>query len=497
MLLILSAALLPLGFTAVFTSLDTARAVQRQRMAAAQMATAMYAAQMDAAITAGLTAVRIPLRSGQAARYLCAALVGRPGEPRHTSAPIAVFDATGRRQCQSHGHPIELQRPPIGQNELIRLDADRGRLQIAAVSPDGRLFAQTDVALRDIPLKVEVDPGPVAMRVTLNDGASHAVVRALPTIDDDSLTFVSTPLAAGKLTLDIGFQPDPIRSRTILLIVIPILMWLAAGFTGWYIVNRLLLRPLLQLQRAIDRFRLGQGPLEIPRLTTPATEIQELAASFAIASSRILKHERELEQGLARQTRLTREVHHRVKNNLQVVSSLINLHARGATEDAAADAYAAIQRRVDALAVVHRNHFAELEENRGLSLRTLAGELASNLRASAPPAAAGMPIALNMISANVSQDVAVPVAFLITEVVELMMFSNPHGSILISLEATDIPDRARLRIETLGLIDHSLESYPAITRFDRVITGLARQLRAPLEQDRQAGRFEILISTLN
>jgi two-component sensor histidine kinase len=122
--------------------------------------------------------------------------------------------------------------------------------------------------------------------------------------------------------------------------------------------------------------------------------------------------------------RLTREVHHRVKNNLQVVASLIALHARGSTGDVAA-AYASIQRRVDALAVVHRNHYAELEENRGVALRSLIGELTSNLRATAPAEASHFHIMLDMAVAHVSQDVAVPVAFLITEMVELLMTAVP------------------------------------------------------------------------
>ncbi len=233
----------------------------------------------------------------------------------------------------------------------------------------------------------------------------------------------------------------------------------------------------------------------MPRINTPAHEIGDLANSFTSVAREIRNHESELEEGLLRQTKLTREVHHRVKNNLQVISSLINLHARGASEDAA-DAYAAIQRRVDALAVVHRNHFAELEENRGVSIRALAGELATSLRASAPAAAGGMPIALNMFDAYVTQDVAVPVAFLITEVVELLMHCNPQGSVLISLEAAETPDRANLRIETLGMVEGAMDDFPAIVRFDRIVTGLARQFRAPLTQDRSRGRFEIQISVL-
>ena len=89
----------------------------------------------------------------------------------------------------------------------------------------------------------------------------------------------------------------------------------------------------------------------------------------------VARHEADLEAAVVRQTRLVREVHHRVKNNLQVVASLLNLHSRGSPNEEVAAAYASIQRRVDALAVVHRNHYAELEENRGVALKSLITEL--------------------------------------------------------------------------------------------------------------------------
>jgi hypothetical protein len=105
-----------------------------------------------------------------------------------------------------------------------------------------------------------------------------------------------------------------------------------------------------------------------------------------------------------------------------------------------------------------------------------------------------MPIALNLIDVQVTQDVAVPAAFFITEVVELLMHCNPQGSVLISLQGTDRPDRANLRIETVGMAEGALDDYPGIGRFERVVTGIARQFRAPLSQDLQTGRFEIEIS---
>src|SRR3546814_2081470 len=123
--------------------------------------------------------------------------------------------------------------------------------------------------------------------------------------------------------------------------------------------------------------------------------------------------------------KLTREVHHRVKNNLQIIASLINLHARSAHDAEAVEAYATIQRRVDALSVVHRNHYAELEEHRGVGVRSLISELSASLRGTAPAEARRFGIQIDSDNLHISQDVAVPVAFLLTELVELAMLSNP------------------------------------------------------------------------
>jgi hypothetical protein len=78
-------------------------------------------------------------------------------------------------------------------------------------------------------------------------------------------------------------------------------------------------------------------------------------------------------------------------------------------------------------------------------------------------------------------------------VVELLMHCNPGGSVLISLEMSEDPGRANLRIEVVGMIGHALDDYADIVRFDRVVTGLARQFRAPLIKDLHTGRFEITI----
>lgn len=61
-----------------------------------------------------------------------------------------------------------------------------------------------------------------------------------------------------------------------------------------------------------------------------------------------------LEQSLAEKNVLLREVHHRVKNNLQVISSLLNLQADAIDDASALAALRDTQSRVQAMALIHR-----------------------------------------------------------------------------------------------------------------------------------------------
>jgi hypothetical protein len=159
-----------------------------------------------------------------------------------------------------------------------------------------------------------------------------------------------------------------------------------------------------------------------------------------------------------------------------------------------AAAYASIQRRVDALAVVHRNHYAELEENRGVGLKTLISELGANLRATAPRSAAHMSISLNIEPYYVTQDVAVSVAFLITEAVEFAMFCGA-ASVRISLIGNG-PSTAALTIDSDSLREGSQCEPELFERFDRIVTGLSRQLRSTMNRDVEAGIYSLSIAVL-
>jgi PAS domain S-box-containing protein len=65
------------------------------------------------------------------------------------------------------------------------------------------------------------------------------------------------------------------------------------------------------------------------------------------------EHELELEKALAAREILLRETHHRVKNNLQVVSSLLNLQETMVHDDAARTVFLECQTQIQSMAMVH------------------------------------------------------------------------------------------------------------------------------------------------
>jgi two-component sensor histidine kinase len=304
---------------------------------------------------------------------------------------------------------------------------------------------------------------------------------------------MSAPIGTTGLSVEMTTVRTPFTAVELVSFFLPMVMWAAAALIAWLVVDRILIRPLRQLERSVSRYQPGER-VAPPRLANSAAlEIRQLAGTFGGFVETISTHDAELAAGLARQTRLTREVHHRVKNNLQVVASLINLHARGQTATDVVHAYASIQRRVDALAVVHRNHYAELEENRGVSLRSLVGELAQNIRGSVPEGEPPPPISLDICGCYATQDVAVPVAFLLTELIELSILTDPRAAIsvqLVSIEA----DRARLSVTSAALAETPGLAARMENRFSRVLEGLSRQLRSPLDRDRPIGRFSLDIA---
>jgi two-component sensor histidine kinase len=295
------------------------------------------------------------------------------------------------------------------------------------------------------------------------------------------------PIGNAPLTARVGVFEKRITNTDRVVLLLPVLVWILAALMTWLLVSRLLIRPLKRLQAAVQNYQPGHGPLDLPGKLGPATEIQDLRNAFGRAINRVEESEQELTGALDGQRRLVREVHHRVKNNLQVIASLLNIHGRSAATPEARAAYVGIGRRVGALSIVHRNHFAEMEENRGIALRPLITELAAELRATAPDSARALAIELDIDTVHTTQDAAVAVAFVITEMVEFVILNCPSEPVEISLRRTgDLSARLRLSNQVLNPDDDGDKEK---AQFERILAGLAKQLRSPL--DRKLGRYSV------
>jgi two-component sensor histidine kinase len=485
LLLILTALLLPIGIALSLIAgagIREANDMLRDRSANEARAAARSVESLIArnALALRIAAAGAIQNKGQAAcDEALKALATAPAITRS----FALRDGDGALLCTTEGFLPREKLPLVAPGDIrMWIDSNGTQIDIRVGVVGGMATASvTGAELKSAAL--DATNGIRSLEILDGHNAIHLIGPAAT----DRQRFIALPITNGALTARIGFPVTRITSSDKLVLLLPVLMWVLAALVAWVLVTRLLIQPLKQLQRAVTRYQPGQEALDLPRKLGPSTEIQELRDAFGRAIARVDESEREMTEALAGQRKLVREVHHRVKNNLQVIASLLNIHGRSAETTEASAAYAGIGRRVGALSIVHRNHFAEMEENRGIAVRPLLAELAAELRAGAPEPARKLRVDLELESVNTTQDVAVAIAFLVTEIVEFAMLNRPLDPVEISLRRTsDLT--ARLTLSSPVLVPDAADK-PEKTQFERIVAGLAKQLRSTL--DRRLGRYSV------
>jgi two-component sensor histidine kinase len=489
LLLILTAAILPIGIALTWIGETGIRQANSTLKGRNDDQSRLAAGSIESLIARNALALRIAANGALArgpADGTCDRIRNSLAIAPAVSQSFEIETADGKPLCSAGRVGDTGELPIIAPGDIrVRVSPDSDAVAIRVGVING--MATAAIGVQELRTAALENDGTPIQSLVLHDGNRELRVVPPPDSGYSRLSTTEWPISNGSLYARVGVAMSRITATDRLVLLLPVLMWVAAALITWLLVSRLLIRPLKRLERSVTRYQPGQGGVELPRRLGPSTEIQELREAFVRAIGRAQESEQEMTDALEGQRRLVREVHHRVKNNLQVVASLLNIHGRSASTAEARSAYAGIGRRVGALSIVHRNHFAEMEENRGISLRPLLSELAAELRAGAPDTARGLTIDLELDTVYTTQDVAVAVAFLITEIVEFAMLNRPGDPVEISLRRTS-QLTARLTLASPVLVPDE-EQEPEKIQFERIIGGLAKQLRSTL--DRKLGRYSV------
>lgn len=132
---------------------------------------------------------------------------------------------------------------------------------------------------------------------------------------------------------------------------------------------------------------------------------KKLSVQKAIIEKR--EHEKEL---------LLRELHHRTKNNLQIVSSLLNLQANKLSDTEAVHAVKEGQARVEAMALIHRDLYRNENVTR-VNIRAYLDNMVCNLMNSYNYSAEELHLTMDVEEIELEADLAIPVGLIANELI--------------------------------------------------------------------------------
>jgi len=411
-----------------------------------------------------------------------------------------LFAADGRYLCGTENSAsLQAHYDAVIGDDTALLVPEMNGLLIQSRSPDRRVTAMALYRISAMLPLLRTNTRDPDHWVILRKGAVSLILTGAKDQPPDLETMLAAQAPVGDLGVEMIVAIDDrgtALSRALALFM-PLVLLFSAAFMGWLVVRWILIKPLISLQREVANYVPGTiiNPPEIKMQAS--SEITALGAAFHEMSEDVAEHEEEMRQALERQTKLTREVHHRVKNNLQIISSLISLHWRASQDEKTGIAYLSIQRRVDALAVVQRNHYAELDEKRGVRARPMLNEIASGLQTSAQiQSGCAINIQVTCDDIYLHQDIAAPLAFLTAELTDLLIAQKDDGALRISLSRmAGSPGRARFMLASAAFRQREAAANGTTELYERILTGLARQLRSTLEHNPERGEYHLSITT--
>lgn len=144
------------------------------------------------------------------------------------------------------------------------------------------------------------------------------------------------------------------RLNPISALILPLAAWFTAFAAVMLVSERIVVRWLVYLERIASIYARGRYTVRPVQARHAPGEIRNLADTLDELGENISVRDRTIQAALDEKDALMREIHHRVKNNLQIISSMLSMQQRSLTDVPAKVALGDTRQRISALALIYR-----------------------------------------------------------------------------------------------------------------------------------------------
>jgi PAS domain S-box-containing protein len=203
-----------------------------------------------------------------------------------------------------------------------------------------------------------------------------------------------------------------------------------------------------------------------------------------------------LKASLSEKEVLLKEIHHRVKNNMQVISSLVSLQADGSKDETVREVLKDVTYRVRSMALVHEKLYQSNDLAR-IDFAEYVRSLLSYLWRAHGDAAASVRLTLDLEPVSLPVDTAVPCGLILNELagnaLKHAFRGRSEGEVTVSLQ-NSVDGRIRLSLADNGVgLPPGFDWREAPSLGLNLVRLLSKQLVANVEVSGEEGtRFEIV-----
>jgi two-component sensor histidine kinase len=267
-------------------------------------------------------------------------------------------------------------------------------------------------------------------------------------------SYATAPLIGNSVFVGFAMREASLLASTYVHVgtdfILPFLMIALTWLAIWIVTEQQVTRWIDYLKRISAAYRTGHYSIR-PQLDGAPSDFQTLGGALADMADAIQERDKSLRDAVKQKAVLIKEIHHRVKNNLQIVMSLLSLQANRLTDPAAQDALKQARTRINALALVHRILY-EIEEQNVVDIKRLLEDLIGQTHEGFGGDRRDVRVVHDIAPCMASGDVAVPVALFTVEALTNVFkhaFTDCGGTI--SVKFAKIADgKLRLAIEDDG-----------------------------------------------